>query len=1276
MVSVYNPDEDLEDHENNDTRIKKKNLKKKKVADTKDKREYLNIWDVNPSFKDIANTRVILQTIYLLGITITIITTMFVITQQLLVSVGVGIVFFIMFILIFHDEIYLLRYFFQFIMKNKMIINPFEDKVFWYKENDKATLFMSNRNDLHHVALRIYQIKVIPENIHPAVHQFLNALASKNVCVSYSYQIVQKPIIHLFNKDKSRDNVLNSLQSRAATIYFSVFRREKGILTDHKLNRMQYYINLYSDTLKSAIVSNFHHFKAIILTGNSLMNAIRTFYLKEEVSIVKNPLDKRKALHFPSSHIFWKFVLCIGIIAYISAFLLFMNLFIGYIIGINIGFITGLIYFWWRSLLFQFTRSKLIDVNDIVIAKLFDNLHFYRLNKFPHSLFFHIDNRLLIGMKLVNLKYAYHRAFCNLERFIESINNQQVNFSYTLKNQPLNFYHFYKTHKGFKHLNEYEQKKIVNFNQTRITNKNEEERWLEVRAGMWLSMLTISVNSYKFVDTLNEGIFEELEEMLLRQLTSLQGAFDINSQSLEIEVLRSSKLISGYLYSILKNNLFRLNGTHLNYLVMQGARLRSFTEIVDILKKGLRIEIAAEFNTPIYLDNFINLGHTFNTEVLEKEVVFGFTREQLHHLLIMNGTFENRELISMKIVSELISAKKPSIIFDFDGKWSKLLTYFEGSKFQKDILYFKYGISFIVDPIKSDIPYDQHNTEYLDYIYDAFGLALKRDERTVEIFRQTIQKNHNMDLGAVQMALQNQTEWEKTPVNELLLSVFADFTPNEMNFFQTIHKDSVVVNDFVRNNKTIIIDLSVFRDLKKKLFVTAVILSKIIHYIQHHETYYKKFLIVPYVDVLFESYFLDTKSTYDKVDKFLKPLVEKEFGLIFSAHQIHKLHSNMLLYFNNYITLRTIDIRDISILRNIINLQELEGMGLYSTKRKHSHQINYLKNLKDNTIITRRDDIDQPFPAIIDWKKLQNSATLTHEEIVRFMDSQGFDLHTSERKILEQARETLFEIDLGHYYIYIEEIIKFMDYVLSIDQIGNLYKDKLKKHLKKFLYPKISEKTQNKQYIKKIILNVLETLIRHDYLVENHPKRAGGGEALRTSFSVGPRYNEALEDYYKVKGNATGDFQVEILEKESKIPENLRDVFPDHPRQYIVQEKNLKEALSREIGDLYYEIFKMYSYINNEDYTSALKIHHGLIKKYLRNVYRDYYNDCAVVLKRFNSFLGLLEKAEGFPLSKQELIDYIDHSPVMEGNYLELPTKNRYKSISEFFGKIQNFINQ
>ena len=1266
MVKVYDRLDEYPEYE------KKKKRKVITEEEGEDLRSDLNIWDENPSYQDISRNFSLAKTIFLIVLTFSLVISMYLLTDQLIASVGVGLGVCIAFILVFHDEVYILKYFFSFSFRNKVIFNPFEDMVFWYRKDDTSTLYLSNRKDLIHIALRIYQIKVIAENVHSAIHQFVKALALEGIRLSYSYQIVQKPVITLFHKDASRANVIKSLQSRGATIYFSVYTREKGNLTRRTLDRLQYHITKYTNNLKSNIVSNFHHFKAVLLSGNALMNAIRTFYLKDKTPIFETPIAKRHALRGNNSHKLWKFSMCGILIFYFDFFLLSVNFLFIYIFVINFGILVAIILLWWRSVLFQFSKTKLVHNEDIIVAKPFDNVTFYRIRQFPYSMFLHVENQLLIGMKLVNLKYVYERPFCLLGKFIESLNNLKVNFSYTLKNRPISYYEFDHSG-GFKYLKEKVRKGMLWIEETRIKNAAQEKKWLSTRSGMWFTMLTMSVNTFRFTDTFDDSIFEEMEEELITQVDALKGAFGLNFQSYKIEDVRTTTLLSGYLLSTLKHDLFRLNGTHLNYLMFQGARMYPLTDIVDILKKGERTEIAAEFNTPLYLENFITIGNAINTEVLEREVPFGFTLEQLHNLLILNGTSEHRELLSMKIVSELIKTHTPSIIFDFSGIWTKLLAYFEGTKFQEDILYFKYGSSFVIDPIKSDIPYDPNHTAYLEYIYDAFGLALKKDERLVEMFRHTIQKNPDMDLGSIQMALQNQSEWEKTPISDLLLSMFADFTPNELTFFQTIQKDGITVSDFITNSKTIIIDLSVFRDLKKKMFVTFVILSKIIHYIQHQENYYKKLLYVPYIDIFFDSFFLDLKKTYDKVDIFLRPLIEKKFGLIFSAHQIHYLHPNALLYFNNYITLKATHNRDIAVLRNEMNLQELEGTGYYTPNRKHAYQILYLKNLKDNIILTRRADIGQPFPALIDWKEIKQCPILPYEEIVKFMNRQGYDLRFSEKRILEHVRETLFEIDLGHYYIYIEEIIKFMDLILTVDQIGNLYRKKLEEYLKKFLYPALAERTQKKEHMRKIRNNVLDILIKHDYLVENHPRRAGGGEALRTSYSVGPRYQEALKDYIEVKGKVNRDIRVEILERETK---GLQNIFPGESRRFIITSENLKDALMREFSDFHYDIFKIYCFIDNEDYSSALKVEHELIKKYLMNVYRQFNNVELVVIDDFNSFLTDLENTESFPFTKKELINYIDKYQVvnLNGEGLDSMAIEIYQFISEFFVKLQHFI--
>jgi hypothetical protein len=1240
--------------------------KKRKVyIEESDEKEYLDIWDINPSFRDIHSNFSLVKAISLLIIMFLIIVFSYFLSENVITSIVLGIIGTIMFIAVFHDELYFLRYLFAFIFHRKVAFNPFEDFIFWYEKEDPSTLFISNRKELINIALRIFQVDVIPENVHSAVHQFIKRFSAKGTRLSYSYQIVQKPIIPLFNKDQSREIILNSLHSRVTSIYFTVFYRMKGILSEHKLDRMKYYIKKDSIDLKSNLVSNFHHFKATLLSDIALINAIRTLFTRSS-EISNENLYKKEESKRNNYLILEKLFLCALLIFYIDFILFSLKISILYLFLINIIVIGLIIFIWWRALLFQFTKSKLLREDGIITINPFKNISFYRIKRYPCSLFLHIDNQLLIGMKIVNLKYVYKSPFCLLGKFIENLNNHKINFSYTLKNEPLTYYEFYRN--GLNFINE---KNKVN---AMIQNGLEAEAWLGYRYGMWYSTLTMSIYSYQFINSVEDDIFKTVEDNLIFQIDALKGAFKINFQSYMLEDLRSNTLISGYLFTCMKNNIFSLNGTHLNYVMMQGARMYPLTEIVDILKKGTETKIAAEFNTPLYLENYITIGHTINTEVLEPEVPVGFTLNQLKNLLIINGTSEKRDTLSMKIIVELIKAKVPSLIFDFDGTWSKMLTYFKNSRYEADILYFKYGSAFTIDPLTSDIPYDTENATYIEYMLDAFGLAFKKDEKIIDMFRNTIQKHSKMDLSAIRMALLNENEWEKTPIGNSLLSLFSDFTENDLTFLHPVHDGSIISSDFIQTEKTIIIDLSVQRELNKKMFLTFLIIAKIIHFIKNkkiEENFYRKVIVVPYIDSFFDSYHLDLKKNYDKIDLVLRPLLENEFGFIFTAHQIHNLYTNCLLYFNNIITFRAVDNRDIAILKNIMSLQELKGTGYYTSSRNNTYQIDYLKNMKNNEILIRREDINQPFPALIDWKKIQKIPSLNYESIVKFMKTQGYDLKFNERKILEQARETLFEIDLRHYFIYVDEIINFLGYVQKIDQIGNLYKQKLKKHLKEFLYSTLSKKTQKKEQMKKIRDNILDTLIKHEYLVENHPRRAGGGETLRTSYSVGDRYEEALEDYYKVKGRAKKGIKVEILEREMM---NLNNLFP-RQRKYIIPQEKLKDALMREFSDLNYDIFKIYSYIEKEEYSSALKIEHGLIKKFLINTYRQFYNLESVIVNDFNIFLSILEETDGFPFKKQEIIKIIDKCQLvkLEEN-LDSLTKELYQLIYDFFIKIQQYI--
>jgi len=278
---------------------------------------------------------------------------------------------------------------------------------------------------------------------------------------------------------------------------------------------------------------------------------------------------------------------------------------------------------------------------------------------------------------------------------------------------------------------------------------------------------------------------------------------------------------------------------------------------VNEFKKGTETRIAAEFNTPLYLENDFLIGNTINTEFLEEEVPFGFNFEQSNRLLITNGRAEDRELLSMKIVSELVKKNIPSIIFDYSGKWTRLIKNFKDSEYENKFLYFKLGNSFNINLIHSEIKYDKNNLHYLNYFYDVYAMSFKEQKKNVDTLREIILKNQLDTLSSVTFALEMKNKWEKGPLYDEILAFFRDFKQQSTVFSDKLceYEGKITPETFLKDNKTVIIDLSILRDLELKTFVNFVIIAKIIHYLNNSVEFSEKVLIIPHADLFFDAYY-------------------------------------------------------------------------------------------------------------------------------------------------------------------------------------------------------------------------------------------------------------------------------------------------------------------------------------------------------------------------------------------------------------------------------------
>ncbi len=77
-----------------------------------------------------------------------------------------------------------------------------------------------------------------------------------------------------------------------------------------------------------------------------------------------------------------------------------------------------------------------------------------------------------------------------------------------------------------------------------------------------------------------------------------------------------------------------------------------------------------------------------------------------------------------------------------------------------------------------------------------------------------------MNLPSIILDLQTQNDWERNPLNESLIAFFSDFTPQELTALKKIEgseDDIFHAFNFVSDEKTVILDLSLLRDTSKKL---------------------------------------------------------------------------------------------------------------------------------------------------------------------------------------------------------------------------------------------------------------------------------------------------------------------------------------------------------------------------------------------------------------------------------------------------------------------------
>ena len=1225
----------MEDKKFNNTDIEKEdfyNNKRQEELLKGKQSSYLNIWEKIPSYKDINTTLGIIRILVLFVFLGLLITFSYYIVGDIIFSIIFPAFLLCVFLIGFRDCIF----FTSALGKYKYgRIHPFNHIRFWQLKDQEESLYITNTQDLIHTGIRLYKISVIPENIQPNLNNFIKSLYITKI--PFSYQVVQTPLLQ------------NEAESMNITIYFSLSYYMKGILTDKKIDIIKEALDLFSYSFESTCIANLAHFKIESLSGVELVNAFRTFIFGvEEVSETfsngnsyMKKMDKISVL---------KFIFMCGVIIYIFVLVGLSSMKFYWAIIINGGFFFGILFLFWREAVYGITQFSFLKKRySYKIINPFKQISFFRFRQYKDILFIHSNRKVLTGIDFFNVKYALppqflskDRFIAHIEKFFRAIVSKKLPFTYTLITSPLFYENFEK--EGLKYVMQSIAEEVC-----QRKKKYEWEQWLDMRGGIWRVIDLYSVQEHIYTTHIDENSLIEISEKLFHRSNAFLALFKANISNYEIKHLNFRNMFPGMYAIILKSKFFRMNGSHLYYLLLQGKTIKNLMELSSVFKKGIETRVAAEFNTPLNISNFITIGQTLNTEFLKKEVPAGFTFDQIKNLLIANGTFRNREELLQKIVAELVKHEIPSIVFDYYGTFSKLLPYFVGSRFEGNFLFFSLGKNFQLDPFDSDIPYDKERDAYIDYIVDILAMVYKQRKLIMDNLREIL-KEENFSYADFLLDVKNKNVWEKNssmdPITSMLKqikevpSVISNKIEDKYDPEGT-SQEQVYAYQFVQNDKTIIIDLSIFRDLEPKVFMAFVIIAKIIFYMAQFqdelESMHKKIIVIPNGDIIFDNFYLDTQINYryGKVMKFLDPVQMLELGVIMTSNQIRYLHPNVFNYFGNIVSFKATDKRDINILKNQMSLQELHGIGYYSSTRKDSYQIQFLMNLKEDEIIVKRSDVHQPFPVVIEYEELKNLKPVNQEEINEYMSQQGYDLYDRESRILSNAQKTLFEQHFKNFVIFLDEIIKFFSILQTLDNVGNLYKSKIKEELLKIIYPKVQKKFgKDKRQIKLIRDKLFNIFLQHGYIVENHPRRASGSQSIRPSYSVGPQYQESLDDYFEIEQKRPINVSVDTLEQESTNNTDFEKIFgmESNKKEGNNIERDIKEILLDHSSNLLVKLIDISVFIDEKKYEKAVLLERKALPEFLINVY------CSAYPEEKNEMPDLLiDKAATFLLKNVRL---------------------------------------
>ncbi|MBA7535906.1 hypothetical protein ES705_28165 [subsurface metagenome] len=163
-------------------------------------------------------------------------------------------------------------------------------------------------------------------------------------------------------------------------------------------------------------------------------------------------------------------------------------------------------------------------------------------------------------------------------------------------------------------------------------------------------------------------------------------------------------------------------------------------------------------------------------------------------------------------------------------------------------------------------------------------------------------------------------------------------------------------------------------------------------------------------------------------------------------------------------------------------------------------------------------------------------------------------------------------------------------------------------------------------------------------MVEDHPRRASGGESIRTCYKVGDKYRKAVEDFYRVKGEDKSIFVPNVIKNEGST--NFPEILATEPSSQPFNGE-FKKVYEDVVQSSYLELGYINFLIEKEKYQQSLNLSKTFIDSLFSRLYENYLK--IERLEKDNSgnrelFINGLVESKLIPYSREEIQEYVEFS--------------------------------